>query len=51
MLARHARDSFEWCYDVARDEAIAETGLDPATFPADCPWTFEQVLDAGFYPD
>ena len=31
-------------------EAVAETGLPAATFPETCPWTFEQALDAGFWP-
>ena len=31
-------------------EAIAETRLPGATFPAARPWTVEQVLDAGFWP-
>jgi hypothetical protein len=51
MLAAHARDSFAWCYDVARDEAIAETGLDPATFPARCPWNYDATIEPGFLPD
>ena len=31
--------------------AVGETGLPEATFPADCPWTFEQIMDAGFWPE
>jgi hypothetical protein len=38
-------------YRKAALEATAETGLPGATFPAACPWTVEQVLDAGFWPD
>jgi hypothetical protein len=34
----------------ASREAIAETGLPGATFSEACPWTVEQVLDAGFSP-
>jgi hypothetical protein len=37
-------------YRDAALEAVAETGLAGATFPAVCPWTVEQVLDAGFWP-
>jgi hypothetical protein len=37
-------------YRDAALEAVAETGLPGSTFPADCPWTVEQVLDAGFWP-
>jgi hypothetical protein len=32
-------------------EAIAETGLPEPTFPEVCPWTFEQVLNAKFWPE
>jgi hypothetical protein len=32
-------------------ETVAETGLPGSTFPEVCPWSFEQVLDAGFWPE
>ncbi len=32
-------------------EAQKETGLDASTFPSDCPWTAEQALDEGFWPE
>ncbi len=32
-------------------EAVAETGLPGAAFPEACPWTVEQVLDGGFWPE
>jgi hypothetical protein len=28
-----------------------ETGLSEATFPATCPWPFEQVMDEAFWPE
>jgi hypothetical protein len=31
-------------YESARRYAVADTGLKPDTFPADCPWTVAQVL-------
>jgi hypothetical protein len=37
-------------YRDASLEAVAETGVAGATFPEACPWTVEQVLDAGFWP-
>ncbi len=37
-------------YRDAALEAVAETGLAGAAFPAACPWTVEQVLDRGFWP-
>jgi hypothetical protein len=38
-------------YPAARADAIDETGLNEETFPAQCPFTAEQVLDAEFWPD
>ncbi len=37
-------------YRDAALEAVVETGLAGSTFPRGCPWTVEQVLDAGFWP-
>lgn len=31
-------------------EAGRETGPDESGFPADCPWPFERLMDAGFWP-
>ena len=28
-----------------------ETDLPKSVFPAVCPWTFEQIMDADFWPD
>lgn len=30
--------------------ARQETGLDKSVFPPRCPWTFNQVMDEGFWP-
>ncbi len=38
-------------YRDAALEAVAETGLAESTFPQACPWTAEQVLGAGFWPN
>ena len=35
----------------ARRAAAEETGLDDDAFPALCPWSFEQMMDAEFWPD
>ena len=35
----------------ARREARHQTGLSLATFPQDCPWTLEQLLDGDFWPE
>ena len=37
-------------YDIAISEAAKETGLDENTFPAECPYKFEQIMDDEFYP-
>ena len=38
-------------YDVALSKAAGETGLDKKTFPAECPYTFDQIMDETFYPN
>lgn len=38
-------------YEVAQIAAAGETGLSEAVFPAECPWSYEQIMDAGFWPD
>ena len=38
-------------YTVALIQAADETGLDETTFPAACPWSFDQVMDDGFWPE
>ncbi len=44
---------FQWRESVwasALDAAVKETGLTYETFPEDCPWTFEEALDADYWP-
>ena len=60
-LARHMTDNPslkaklpEAMTDAYQDAALVaadETGLSKPTFPALCPWSFEQMMDAGFWPD
>jgi hypothetical protein len=38
-------------YETARIAAAGETGLDEAVFPAGCPWSFDRIMDQGFWPD
>ena len=38
-------------YRTARADAVDETGLPEDVFPAACPFTIEQVLDPGFFPE
>ncbi len=37
-------------YEDALELAIKETQLSAATFPSECPYTLEQLLDDDFYP-
>lgn len=37
-------------YPVALADAVDETGLSEETFPAECPFAVEQVLEAEFWP-
>lgn len=38
------------CYQNARVNAVAETGLALATFPKQCPFSLEEVLNIDFLP-
>ena len=38
------------CYEDARKDAAKETELSVSTFPAECPFTQEQILDPDFFP-
>ncbi|GEO81479.1 DUF29 domain-containing protein [Pararhodospirillum oryzae] len=38
-------------YTKARVKAAAETGMSEETFPAECPWSFDQIMDGAFWPD
>jgi hypothetical protein len=46
VLRNHAEESLAAIYQKAVKNAAAETGLPPATFPAECPWTLDQLLSA-----
>ena len=37
-------------YGVAKISAYKETGIPEDNYPEQCPWTFEQVMDSGFWP-
>ena len=60
-LARHMTDNpslkaklpegMSDAYQDAALEAADETGLPKQAFPALCPWSFEQIMDADFWPD
>ena len=38
-------------YRYARRKAAIETDLAEETFPAQCPWSFAEAVDAGFWPE
>jgi hypothetical protein len=37
-------------YGTAMIQTESETGLSEATFPATCPWSFDQMMDPDFWP-
>lgn len=43
-------EAIEQAYGNAVIEAASETGLPEATFPATCPWMFDQLMSEGFWP-
>lgn len=45
------REAIATAYGSAILAAERETGLRRRTFPAECPWTYEQVMDDAFWPD
>ena len=59
-LSRHLKDNpslksrtpeaIEDAYTTALIEAANETDLPEETFPSACPWTFDQIMDDGFWP-
>jgi len=50
-LKSELAETLEEAYEDAIRLAAKETGLDRSTFPAQCPWTFAQFMDDGFWPD
>ncbi len=51
VLAVHVKKAFLECYLEARVVAADETGLPVDTFPLNCPYTLEQVLERDFWPE
>lgn len=49
-LRPYALQIFAECHADGCEQAAAETGLPPETFPADPPFTLDQVLEPGFLP-
>jgi hypothetical protein len=44
-------DALGSAYNTAVLAAARETGLDRNTFPSACPWTYDQIMDAAFWPE
>ena len=44
-------EAFDNAYRDARLIAFKDTGLLPDKWPSACPWSLEQVLDDGFWPE
>lgn len=49
-LGRFPEESMDWSYRWAARHAARETGLPPATFPQEPPYTAAQALDDAFMP-
>jgi hypothetical protein len=50
-LRRTVPEALRTRYALAREHASEQTRLPLVLFPAACPWTLEQVLDADFWPE
>ncbi len=50
-LKPYAPEAIEAAFKGAVLEAAAETKLPKSTFPPACPYSFEQIMDAEFWPD
>ncbi|EXJ14923.1 DUF29 domain-containing protein [Imhoffiella purpurea] len=44
-------ESIGRAYRLAMIEAERETGLPESTFPSECPFSFEHIMDEGFWPE
>jgi hypothetical protein len=49
-LVSYVSEIVQPCYDNARKQAEAETGLPISSFPLDCCYTIEQILNPEFLP-
>ncbi len=51
VLALHAQKIWLESYLNAREDAADDTGIPDDTFPLNCPYTLEQVLERDFLPE
>ena len=49
-LASTLPEGLARAYPNASLSATGETGLADTTFPSECPYTFEQIMDPAFWP-
>jgi hypothetical protein len=50
-LRREMESMLSSCFEKAREMAEEETGLPISTFPIECPWSLEQIMDRKFWPE
>ena len=50
-LADRLPEATAAAYRYARRGAAAQTELPDDAFPAECPWSFAQIMDGAFWPD
>jgi hypothetical protein len=50
-LKSHLDDAMRTAFRYGRIQAEKETGLSSGTFPADCPFTFDEAMNPDFWPD
>ena len=50
-LKSKLHEAIRQAYNNARITASAKTGLPKNIFPEACPWSFEQIMDEGFWPE
>lgn len=50
-LKRFFQEKFLLCYQKARKKASIETGLEIDTFPENCPFELESILDSDYLPE
>lgn len=49
-LKPYLQEALQEAYENGKDLAVAQTNLPYKTFPSECSYTFEEILDNCFYP-
>lgn len=50
-LKSQMNEMLQKAYRRARLEAARETSHDSSTFPASCPWSYDEIIDDTFWPE